>query len=308
MLHATNWHLYVRFVSILLMILSIFLLGQNNYEKSSHKFVQQKYILITLDGVRWQEIFEGSDSTLSHKRKIPARTLFPNMYKYFVDEGIASSKLIASGPAHLSMPGYLEIMRGKRPIDCMSNSCNFRLGDTIADHFESVAVFSSWPKIRQTISEHQEGMVIGCGRDYRSKAWLGLHLIDYSGAAPFLYSPEYRGDEYTAASTLTYLIGNRPDFLWVSFGDTDEWAHLNRYQNYLNSIKFADWFIGNIVSLAPEYTIIITTDHGRAANFVTHNMERASERVWLMARGPEMQSYKSIKALSEIKPMILATK
>jgi arylsulfatase A-like enzyme len=77
----------------------------------------------------------------------------------------------------------------------------------------------------------------------------------------------------------------------VALGDTDEHAHRGDYVGYLESLREADRFIGELVrTLAAldrygqETTIVVTTDHGRAKSFHGHG-GTDSARVWLMAAG-----------------------
>src|SRR5262249_8870706 len=98
-------------------------------------------------------------------------------------------------------------------------------------------------------------------------------------------------DQYTARSALDYLDDHRPRFLWVSLGDTDEWAHQNNYGAYIQALRRADAFVGELwakLDSMPEYhdktTIIVTTDHGLEWSFQDHVTHDASS-VWLMARG-----------------------
>src|SRR5262245_25258591 len=49
-------------------------------------------VLVTIDGVRWQEIFQGIDPELGARARLPrsrmdSRELVPNLYKHFIDGG-----------------------------------------------------------------------------------------------------------------------------------------------------------------------------------------------------------------------------
>jgi bisphosphoglycerate-independent phosphoglycerate mutase (AlkP superfamily) len=58
--------------------------------------------------------------------------------------------------------------------------------------------------------------------------------------------------------------------LYISYGETDEWAHHGYYRSYLDAAHLVDNWIKEIwtfVQSDPQYknktTIFITTDHGR---------------------------------------------
>jgi Metalloenzyme superfamily len=220
-------------------------------------------ILVTIDGTRWQEVFNGTDHWRDHGHHLTSRQLLPNLYNYFVDDGIAVGKLtpiIASGPNHISLPGYLEITRGHSSTDCQSNYCQPVIDQSVFWFFQSPAVFSSWITIGRTVP--------AVSNTYRDNG------TDW-----------YRLDNETELATITYLQDHTPDFLWVALGDTDEFAHQNDYNRYLDSLKTADSFIGYLVHRYPNSTIIVTADHGRNADFKDHGTAKESERVWLMMRG-----------------------
>lgn len=274
--------------------------------------IQPKVVLITIDGVRWQEIFNGTDPILYHGQKISARELLPNLYHYFVDNGIVvgkDSNFIATGPRHISLPGYLEIMRGHPSKDCQTNECDAPvLDDNMTWLFKEPAVFASWDTIKKTVPNK---IVVNCGRSYRSEAWKKAELDD-NQKFPEYWDEEYRPDFLTQQAALDYFQYYNPDFFWVSLGDTDEWAHAGRYQEYLDSLRAADAFVGQVIRMvnnSPEYTFIITADHGRNLFWQHHGEDAESARDWLMMAGRGIPkkgfvTYKSTKSLSNILPTV----
>ena len=223
---------------------------------------QPKVILVTIDGVMWQDIY-GNNSKL----------LVPNLYNDFVEQGIAVGKLspmIASGPMHISLPGYLEITRGHPSTDCQRNDCSPRIDRTVFKFFHNPAAFSSWKTVERTIPSN-------------------LNIYHDNG-------PGYRDDVDTEVVVNQYLLHNTPDFLWVSLGDTDEWAHANDRFHYLEALAGADRYIHSLVQRYPDSTFIVTTDHGRNRDFKDHGFGSDSERVWLMMRGPKVPHKGLVKA------------
>ena len=244
-------------------------------------------VLITIDGVRYQEVFQGTDPDFYHGAALSARELVPNLYHYFVDGGIAVGKLtpmIASGPNFISLPGYLEITRGHPSTDCRSNFCRPHIDRSILQLYNNSAVFSSWSGIARTIPTN-----------YHGYADIG--------------SP-YRWDANTEQIVNTYLSNHQPDFLWVSLGDTDEYGHANNYPAYLQALQGADAFIGQLISRFDNNTIfIVTVDHGRNANFRDHGLDPHSRRVWCMLYGKGIPAMGLVTAdkvsLSNIYPTIV---
>lgn len=272
--------------------------------------IDPNIILITLDGIRYQEIFNGTDVTLTDNH-LSNKELIPNMYNHFIINGVALGNnldVYASGPVYISLPGYLEITNGKK-IKCYTNSCtNIKLSKTLIDEYSDAAVFASWEEIKTTVSNYPNDYIINAGTSYRSNKYINLNQIDYN-LPLFSWNKKYRADNQTIEAATDYYIKFRPSFLWVSLGDGDEWAHLGDYENYINSIRSADHFIGNLISLIDYPTVmVITTDHGRGKNWTNHfNYE--SSRIWLMFGGYGIENkdyvFHGTLHLSDIKKLIL---
>ena len=118
---------------------------------------------------------------------------------------------------------------------------------------------------------------------------------------------------------MDYLQTKKPKLLYVAFGETDDFAHDQRYDQYLAAAQRADSFIAELwqqLQADPFYrnqtTLIITTDHGRgdsSANWSFHAGARSlqqqltgylkplaklsqgitgSDQIWLAALGPQI--------------------
>lgn len=246
-------------------------------------------ILVTIDGTRWQEVYNGSDHARDRGHSFLPRHLVPNLYQNFVDQGIAFGKdspMVATGPNHISLPGYLEITRGHPSTDCQTNTCKPTIDHSVFWAFQHPTLFSSWISVCETVPPNDIKATTNCGNEW------------------------YRSDAETIQLTNQYLDNNlAPDFLWVALGDTDEWAHHNDYPNYLAALQQADAFVGSLVRRYPNSFVIITVDHGRANDFKDHGKDRASGRVWCMMRGPGIQHLGFVTtesiSLSNILPTIM---
>ena len=137
-------------------------------------------VVVAVDGVRWQEIFEGVDRERARHlglRPETARELLPNLYRLIDKHGCAlgapasGSQVSASGPNFLSLPGYTEIFTGAAPVDCADNECKRVRVPTVADDAAllqespaEVAVITSWRKIELAASHAPEHLTISAGR------------------------------------------------------------------------------------------------------------------------------------------------
>jgi hypothetical protein len=254
-------------------------------------------VLVTIDGVRWQEIFAGADPSLADASGLPhgaartARGLTPNLHRLFFDQGTVlgdprlGKPLNASGPRFVSLPGYVEMVTGAAS-GCVDNECEPRLGwDVVlsagrtSPPGQGAAVFASWERIARTVPGDASGTIVQAGRGPRDDE------------PPYPGNGDYRPDRRTAALAMDYLVSHRPRFLWIALGDTDEWAHRRDYRGYLEALRFADDVVGELSahlaelgSFGARTTLLVTTDHGRDRDFAGHGGP-ASAGVWLMARG-----------------------
>ncbi|MBK8010205.1 MAG: hypothetical protein IPK13_02590 [Deltaproteobacteria bacterium] len=273
-------------------------------------------IVITVDGVRWQEIFQGTDperlTTSSRVRPMNARQLLPNVYRWFFDRGIAlgdeAKPVFASGPAYLSLPGYREMFSG-HPSSCQNNACEWSEETTVVDELieheglapEDVAIVTSWGPMAHAITSHPCGAVISAGRTggasreaFRVNRRAAEILRAASVASAYPGWGDYRPDRFTAALALHYLREVAPRFLVIGLGDTDEYAHRDNYERYIESIQMFDAFIGDLFRILDrmgdrgghEASVFVLTDHGRNVGFTHHGSgDGASSRVWLLAHG-----------------------
>lgn len=255
-------------------------------------------ILITLDGVRWQEIFEGEDP--ARTGALPPRTareLLPNLYEMVRQGGALAGApgqepMRVSGPNFVSLPGYLELFSGAEADGCTNNDCPRTTSATLLDRADArglrTAAFASWPVVSRALSARTDAN-ISAGLE------AGSSIDPYPGLAGF------RPDRLTAEKALSALMERRLDFLYVGFGETDEYAHRGDYAGYIQALRFADAFVGEVRRYLAQADasnpgwgrsahIIVTTDHGRAADFRNHGGGAPeSQRTWLAAAGPQFR-------------------
>ncbi len=265
-----------RFIVAIVLVLSLFFTDTSYHDE--HR-VRSIY-LITIDGTRWQDIIA-----------LDARQRLPNIYG-LLDNGIGvgrDSLFTASGNYHVSLPGYLEITRGHQSTDCPDNYCKPNpLGETVIDSFQNAAIFAGWDEIDLTIT-HKSNTVINIGRNIRSPAWLNLKLSD-NQTFPEWFSETYRSDPMTSSAMLEWQrlpkLGSN-QFVWISLGDTDEWAHYDSRPKYLDALHDADTFVGKLLRSVDDEdaTFIITADHGRNDNDWSAHGDPSSGRLWLVLSG-----------------------
>jgi hypothetical protein len=275
-------------------------------------------VLVAIDGVRWQEVFVGVEPQRAKKHGmgtselLDARELVPNLHA-LGDAGAAinggeGAGMIASGPNYVSLPGYKEMLTGRRVSDCHHNHCGRVKLQTIVDEFASlpgtspddVAVIGSWEGVGKAAARDPRRITLSVGRthgetrDRLRTDPIGRALIEAGErAGPLPGIGDFRRDHQTAEIALHYLRTQRPRFLFLGLGEPDEYGHRNDYRGYLRSLAYADNVVGRVAAVLSDYeregrrsTLLVTTDHGRADNFVDHGAHAPeSATVWLVAAG-----------------------
>jgi hypothetical protein len=288
-------------------------------------------VLVVIDGARWQDVLLGIDGELARDAGLDPRAAneptMPRLAELARRRGAvlgapgSGAAIRATGPNFVSLPGYTELMTGRSPRACQSNECPATALETIADAVRSetrsareAAIFASWPDLVRGASAHPGSMVVSAGRSVRfheaalrddaeASAWLDRG----ARARPWPGDGDYRPDRFTAPLALRYLETTRPRFLFLSLGDTDEYAHRGDYAGYLDALRAADDTIGAIVEALDRMgtrgrntTVYVTADHGRGRDFRDHGGRwPESSRVWLVAIGGGVNARGTIEGAEE---------
>jgi predicted AlkP superfamily pyrophosphatase or phosphodiesterase len=264
----------------------------------------ENVILITLDGVRYREMFGGLDAELYKKidkdaEKKPAyqtfmaetavarrEKLMPFFWQVWMKENgsIAGNKELKSEAKttnnHLfSYPGYSEMLTGEAHDDVIKS--NDRVQNTFPSFLQflqtkmkldanQVAVFGTWVVINEIATTKPDAFLVNAGPEaYPSDdpEIRRLSLAQFETPTP--WSAE-RHDYYTFSFALAHLKKYHPRVLFISFGETDSWAHNKRYDLVLGTLRRTDeylrqlWqFLESDKQYKGKTTIIVTVDHGR---------------------------------------------
>jgi Metalloenzyme superfamily len=304
---------------------------------------RQSIVVVAIDGVRWQDVFEGVDPRIARAHEMPLSEIVgpdqivPHLYALASGEGVAigapghGAPIVASDAAVKSLPGYMEIFSGHPETRCRNNYCSRIRRPTLVDQLaaepghkkQDVAVIASWSGIGRAAAERPSRIAMSVGRDDGNN--LDLFLYD-TRAAQLLAagrasnawpgSGDYRPDRYTAAIALRYLRVVKPRFLFIGLGDTDEWGHKNKYRRYLAALSAADTLVGKVQNILSKLqgqgwstALMITADHGRDPKGINHGGVRSAARTWLIAGGSLIRAHGFVRApvrrhLADIAPTL----
>jgi hypothetical protein len=268
-------------------------LSRDRRPGSDGRGVDAPLVLITIDGVRWQEVFGGTDPSRTMLR-LSGLALLPHLYKLGLERGAfigapGYGTMAASGPNYVSLPGYTEILGGRPATSCRSNDCERTRLPTILDEARAagakVAAFSSWEPLGLAATSNPGGFHLSCGQG------------ENQAMEPYPGHGSYRPDVATAEAAIAYYQAERPDVFFLGLGDPDEYAHRDDYARYIGSLRQADDILGRFMNLldhdgerGARTHVIVTADHGRAYDFQSHGSMPEAARVWMAAAGPDFSA------------------
>ncbi|MEA1786541.1 alkaline phosphatase family protein [Arenibacter sp. GZD96] len=239
-----------------------------------------KVILITVDGLRWQELFTGADSLLvSNKDYVSDTTdlkqkfwrnspeerrkvLMPFFWSKVQEIGQLNgnrnlgSQMNLTNTMRFSYPGYNEILTGKADDEHITsndkmNNPNKTILELVNQQpgFEGkVAAFGSWDVFPYIVNEERSGVPVNAGFENALGDTLSEReqfLNELQSQIPSPWST-VRLDAFTHHYTLEYMKKAQPRLVYIAYGETDDFAHDGDYDAYLTSAQTTDAFIKDL--------------------------------------------------------------
>ncbi len=260
----------------------------------------ENLVIVTLDGLRWQEVFGGADEALlknkNYTREMEAtsvafgsddqnesrRKLFPFLWNVVAKNGQLhgnrneGSKVNVANPYQFSYPGYNEILTGYPDIAVNSNDKVNNKNTSVLEFLNQqknfkgkIAVFSSWNAFPFILNEPRSGIYVNSDTDTLNFNNPNLKLVaDFQRLSPRPVG--VRPDAITYMAGREYLKAYHPRILYIAFDETDDLAHAGMYDLYLAAAHAKDAMLADIWDILqsdPQYknktTLLITCDHGR---------------------------------------------
>jgi hypothetical protein len=298
--------------------------------RGQHK--TQHIIFVMTDGLRWQEVFNGADASLMNKkngkgtqeaslRKMYWRessgarreALMPFLWTVIAKNGqvfgdrAEGSDALVTNPFFFSYPGYSETLCGFADSRIHSNDNIPNPNVTVLEWLKKqpsflgeIGAFGAWNVIAAVFNPERSGIVTNAG-------WDAFTTMDSTPKLELLNrlkaeTPRVWDDEPFDAipfhTALEYLQQKRPAILYVSLGETDDWAHEGKYAEYLDAAHRVDGYLRKLWETAqsiPEYhgntTLIFSPDHGRGSGshkWKDHGQKIPdSKYIWMAFMGPD---------------------
>jgi hypothetical protein len=250
----------------------------------------ENIIIITTDGLRWQEVFKGMDSAIANNKKFnqgdsnyiyqnywhPDETqrrkkLMPFFWSTISMQGQLygnrqlDNKVNNANPYWFSYPGYNEIMTGFADTTINSNSFPPNHNITLLEFLNNqpvfknkVAAFGAWDAFDRILNEQRSGIPVHSafdtvkGKLTEKQKLINAMLID--SYRPFGEAECL--DVFTHYAAFEYLKTKKPKVLYIAYGETDEWAHHGYYRSYLDAARQVDAWImqlWNFIQNDPKY-------------------------------------------------------
>jgi hypothetical protein len=297
----------------------------------------QNVIVVMIDGMRWQEIFSGADPKLINKhgprllgswarRNSQARELYildtpkarrealmPFLWSVVSARGqifgnrSIGSKSQVKNKMKFSYPGYNETLTGA-PDDRRirsnkgienPNPTVFEWLNKKASFSGEVAAFGAWEVFKGIFDAKKCGFLVSAGyeplRDAKQTPELAL-LNALKKSTPRIWEDE-PFDALPFYTALEYMKVNKPRVVFIGLGETDDWAHMGAYPEYLNAAHRDDEYLRQLWTLVqstPEYrdqtTLIVLPDHGRSNDLFWRlhgGPFPGSGNTWMAFMGPD---------------------
>lgn len=289
----------------------------------------ENVVLITLDGLRPEEMFTGADERLmieelgvtepaALKEKFWRESAAERrevLLPFLWGKVLGGEAWLAGDPQHessvrvtngmyFSYPGYNELLTGFADPAVDSNAKKYNANTTVLewlnrkpDYQGRVAAYCSWDVFPFIINDRRSKIPVNAGW---SKLTVGdaarLEGLNFVAENLFREWDGVRYDAFTTSGAIEELRTNRPRVLFVSLGETDDWAHAGRYDRYLITAQQNDYFIKQLwgeTQQMEQYrdktTFVIACDHGRGdgrEGWKSHGASLpGSENIWLIAFG-----------------------
>jgi len=283
---------------------------------SAHAADDRRVVLVTLDGMRWQEVFRGADPALSVDPAIvedrpaikaafldPAdrkRALMPFLHEVVAAQGVlvgdrdAGSCMQVTNDKYFSYPGYNEILTGRPDPKIASNDPVPNPNVSVLEWLDGqrgyrgkVAAFGSWNVFTAILNTTRSKVPVNAGfMTPKPRSPFEAALGRLQDQSPRLWST-VRFDAFTHNYALEAIRRDRPKVIYIAYGETDDFAHEGHYGHMLQAAHRTDGFLRELwetlqadKAYAGKTTLIVTTDHGRGDGSKPNDWKGHGAIIW----------------------------
>lgn len=302
-------------------------------------------VLILIDGYRWQELFNGAEFDLLNNKKYNPedslerfkkfwsndlnerrKKLMPFTWNYIVKNGQIygnrnfGNEVNVKNPFWISYPGRAEVLSGFVDTAINSNEYSSNPNSNVLEFINDqksyegkVATFACWRATGRCLHKNKSMMLINVPwEDIKSDHLTQAEILanEMQHFIPQIWGGDERLDANVYALAKSYILANHPKIIYIDFGDTDEYAHAGKYENYLDDIFNLDAMIEKLWNMMQQdkfykntTTFFIVPDHGRGlgAEWTDHGSGTPhSNETWFMVMGPDTKPSGEMKTKEQI--------
>lgn len=279
----------------------------------------ENVVLVTTDGLRWQELFVGAEEGLidpehggvaeprllrqkywADDPRTRRERLMPFFWRTLAREGQVvgnpdrGSVVRCANGRYFSYPGYSELLCGFSDPSIDSNDKIPNPSASVLEWLNGqpefagrVAAFASWDVFPSILNVGRSGIYVNAG-------WQPLEAFHPSqqreiaqwnraaGELPRMWEG-VRYDLFTFRGAMAYLEAKQPRVLYLALGETDDWCHEGEYDLYLDAARRVDGYLEELWKFlqgSPRYA-------GKTALLITTDHGRGSGPVGWKSHGAE---------------------
>jgi hypothetical protein len=250
----------------------------------------QNLLLVTTDGLRWQEVFRGADEELIDKAKGGVVNVSKLREKYWAETAVErraklmpwlwsevaqrgqlfgnrdkGSEVNVSNGQNFSYPGYDELLAGYADERILSNKAIPNANVTVLEWLHGrapfrgkVAAYLAWEVIAWTLNGARAGFPIWTSTGAvppRTRQPSHPAIERLRDATTQIWTEEHF-DSFVHAAAREHWQQGQSRVLYISYGETDEWGHGKRYDHYLDAVARLDAWLRELwesTQARPEY-------------------------------------------------------
>jgi hypothetical protein len=242
----------------------------------------ENLVLVTIDGVRWQEVFTGMDTEIAAnaeqlfrgesgksllQEKLGAdnpqaarEKLMPFLWSTIAKEGVLlgnrhqGAEFKLSNPYQFSYPGYNEMLTGIPDTLINSNGPVMNPHRTVLEMANQmpayegrVASFSTWLRFPWILNRDRSGITVNTSGETMPPVNETVELMNrMQSVRTDSLKDGKRTDVITFYQAFEYLKRERPRVLHIAFDEPDYYAHRGFYDLYLGAVQETDGFLQHL--------------------------------------------------------------
>ncbi len=249
-------------------------------------------VLVTIDGLRWQEVFRGPDDAMANKEfggvsdkslvelqavygaQPPAarrRLLMPFLWNEVSARGQlygnrdTGSPMRVTNAAQVSYPGYNEMLTGAPDPAITDNARTPNPHVTVLEWLNGrpgfagrVVPLAAWNVFAAILNVERSHLPLWLTNQHSDPATASPRLLEIERWMEDIPTKdrEEHYDAFVYHAAIDALATRSPRVLFVGFGEPDTYAHRRVYDRYVDSIRRADRFIRQLwaeLQSRPQY-------------------------------------------------------